>query len=128
MPNICGKDSAAGAVVVEADGRIWVIAPTNGYGGYLRTFPKGRLNGMSPHGTAVKEVFEETGLRVELTGYLCDAIRSVTIARYYLARRLGGSPAAMGWESQAVLLVPPVQLSKVLQHPNDKAILAALQP
>lgn len=33
-----GIKAAAGAVVVEPDGRVWVVHPTNGFGGYLATF------------------------------------------------------------------------------------------
>lgn len=36
-------------------------------------------------------------------------------------------PAAMGWESQAVSLVPITRLGEVLHHPNDTPILEALR-
>ena len=78
--------------------------------------------------TAVKEAFEETGLRVELVGHLLDVRRSTSHTRYYLARRLGGTPAAMGWESQAVHLAPLAQakalLNRAVDHPLVDRLLA----
>lgn len=130
MKTVPGKPPASGAVVVDADGRVWVVSPSNGYGGYTNTFPKGKndpKDAISLRANALKEVFEESGLQVELTGFLCDSVRSISVTRYYLARRLGGNPADMGWESQAVHLVPAALLSKFASHPNDQSILKALQ-
>ncbi|MEY4752585.1 MAG: hypothetical protein RJA44_260 [Pseudomonadota bacterium] len=122
-----GKKAAAGAVIEEPDGRIWVVAPTNGFGGYTRTFPKGRVEpGLSLQASAIKEVWEEAGLRIEITALLGDFERSMTVTRYYRARRIGGTPAAMGWESQSVSLVPLQQLPALLTNPNDAPILKLL--
>lgn len=119
--------AAAGVVVEESDGRFWLVAPSNRFGGYSATFPKGRVEqGVSLQATALREAWEESGLQVELTGYLLDAARSVSYTRYYRARRIGGSPAAMGWESQAVHLVPKAQLAHYLTNKNDLPLLKAL--
>jgi 8-oxo-dGTP pyrophosphatase MutT (NUDIX family) len=122
-----GLRAAAGVVVVEDDGRIWLVAPTNGFGGYDATFPKGRLDpGTSLQCTALREAFEESGLQVEINAFLLDCTRTLTYTRYYVARRIGGSPAAMGWESQAVHLVPSSRLREIATHPNDAVVAAAL--
>ncbi len=122
-----GLAPAAGVVVVEPDDRVWAVAPTNGFGGYSLTFPKGRLEaGLDLRTSAIKEAHEETGLRVVVTGFLIDLPRSTTFTRYYLARRIGGTPAAMGWESQAVWLVPRTRLRQVITHANDRPLLDAL--
>ena len=116
--------------MVEPDGRVWVVSPSNRFGGYANTFPKGKndlAQALCLRANALKEVYEEAGLQVELTGYLCDCVRSTTITRYYLACRLGGNPADMCWETQAVHLVPLAQLAAFVSHPNDQSILAALQ-
>jgi ADP-ribose pyrophosphatase YjhB (NUDIX family) len=128
--SVKGKAPASGAVVVEADGRVWVVSPSNQFGGYVNTFPKGKVDAkeeINLRANALKEVFEESGLRVALTGFLCDSVRSTSVTRYYLARRVGGSPAAMGWESEAVHLVPQAQLSEFVTHANDQGILEALK-
>jgi ADP-ribose pyrophosphatase YjhB (NUDIX family) len=130
LKKVTGKVPASGAVVVETDGRVWVVSPSNKYGGYKNTFPKGKLDpmdGLSLKANALKEVFEEAGLRVGLSGYLCDSERDTTVTRFYLARRLGGSPADMGWESQAVHLVPMDILATFASHPNDQSVINALQ-
>ncbi len=119
---------AAGAVVLEGDGRVWLVAPTNEYGGYKSTFPKGRLTpGLSLQQSAVKEALEEAGLRVMLTAHLVDVPRSSTYTRYYLAQRVGGHPGSMGWESQAVHLVPKDKLVSMLKSLYDRPILEALR-
>jgi ADP-ribose pyrophosphatase YjhB (NUDIX family) len=122
------KPPASGVVTVEPDGRVWIVSPTNKYGGYEHTFPKGKLDKvkLSFRANALKEAFEESGLHVELIAYLCDSERDTSTTRFYLARRIGGSPAEMDWESQAVSLVPRNQLAKFVIHENDKAVLDAL--
>lgn len=121
-----GYRKAAGAVIQEPDGRVWLVAPSNAYGGYEATFPKGTMEGNSAQATALMEVFEECGLRVRLKRHLIDVQRSLSYTRYYLAERLGGCPADMGWESQAVLLAPVKKLAGSLNHLNDLPIVSAL--
>lgn len=118
--------NAAGVVLREPDGRIWLVAPSNAYGGYLATFPKGTMGGKSAQATALAEAFEESGLRVRLVRHLVDIKRSQSYTRYYVAERIGGSPSDMGWESQAVMLVPPAELMKFLNSPYDRAVLEKL--
>lgn len=123
-----GMRAAAGAVVVEPDGRIWLVAPSNGYGGYQVTFPKGRVDkGASMQATAIKEVWEESGLLVQLTGYLGDFERTQTCTRFYISRRVGGTPCDMGWESQAVHLVPIAKAYRLLNRSTDRDVLKALE-
>lgn len=118
---------AAGVVTLEPDGRVWLVAPTNGYGGYRLTFPKGKLDaGLDLRAGACREAWEESGLQVALTGFLADVPRSTSFTRFYMARRIGGTPVAMGWESQAVWLVPRARLAGVAGHANDRPLLAAL--
>ena len=122
-----GKAAASGVVILEEDGRVWVISPSNAYGGYVNTFPKGKLDrGLSQRANALKEGYEESGLQVALTGFLCDSQRSTSVTRYYTAKRVGGNPASMGWETQAVHLVPKGQLATFVVQHNDQMILQAL--
>lgn len=122
-----GKREAAGVVIVEPDGRVWLVAPSNGYAGYTATFPKGTVApGVNRQATAIREAYEESGLQVEITGYFADSVRSQSYTRYYLARRLGGNPASMGWETQAVHLVPRKHLTEFLTNKNDQPLLEAL--
>ena len=123
-----GRAAAAGVVIEEADGRIWLVAPSNAFGGYSATFPKGRIDRcMNLQACAIREAFEETGLHVRITGWLLDARRTQTYTRYYRGERIGGTPAGMGWESQAVHLVPRAALEAFLTHPNDQPLIAAIR-
>jgi 8-oxo-dGTP pyrophosphatase MutT (NUDIX family) len=123
-----GFHAAAGAVVVEPDGRLWCVAPSNRFGGHEFTFPKGRLDpGCSLHSAAVRETFEESGLCVRLDAFLIDVARKQTFTRFYVARRFGGSPSAAGWESQCVTLAPIADLRRMLTHPGDQLVLDAVE-
>ncbi|MBV1799723.1 NUDIX hydrolase [Siccirubricoccus sp. G192] len=123
-----GRDPAAGAAILEPDGRVWIIDPAKGFGGYAHTFPKGRIEpGLDPQRAAMKECFEETGLGIAITGWLGDFDRSTTTTRLYLARRLGGSPVAFDpREVEAVRLVPVVDLPAWLTNAHDAKPVAAL--
>lgn len=123
-----GMKKGAGVIVVEPDGRAWVVHPTNQFGGYKATFAKGTLeDGLSLQASAIKEAYEESGLKVKIIGFLTDVVRTTSVARYYLARRVGGHPGDMGWESQAVSLVPIDQLSKIADAVADKKLIEALK-
>jgi ADP-ribose pyrophosphatase YjhB (NUDIX family) len=118
-----GKEPAAGVFIEEPDGRVWMVSPTNSFAGYKTTFPKGHADdGISLQATAIKEAFEESGLQVEITGFVGDVERSLTMTRYYRARRVGGTPAAMGWESQAVTLAPQSAIHEELNRSVDRQV------
>lgn len=122
-----GKKPAAGVVIEEPDGRIWLIAPTNQFGSYEASFPKGTAEpDLSLQANALKECYEESGLQVEITGFIGDFPRTTSVARMYRARRVGGSPSSMGWESQAVHLVPKSKLNEYLNMAPDHAVTESI--
>ena len=122
-----GKKAAAGVVVEEVDGRCWLVHPTNAYGGYKVTLPKGTADpGMSLQATAIKECFEEAGLKVEIIGFIGDVERTTSKARFYRARRVGGNPTDVCFESQAVSLVPKGLLYDFLNMKTDHGIAEAI--
>ncbi len=128
-----GKSVGAGVVIEEQDGRVWVVHPTNQFGNYRSTFPKGTAEpGLSLQGNALKECFEESGLQVKITGFIGDFERSTSVARFYRAKRVGGDPTACGWETQGVSLAPKSMLYELLNglpdHPIAEAVGAGPAP
>lgn len=118
------KPLATGVIIHEKDGRIWTISPTNQFGGYKNVIgPKGKMEpGLNPRANAIKEAHEETGLKVHLTGHAHDVERSTSVTRYYHGVRVGGSPSDMGWETQAMHLVPKHKLMDHLDSAYDKEV------
>ena len=122
-----GKHAGAGVVIREPDGRVWLASPTNQFGGYHATWPKGSVDpGESMQAAACRETFEETGLQIEIVGFIGDFDKTTSRARMYLARRVGGSPVEAGWESQSMHLVPIGKLYDILNMSNDHAIAEAI--
>ncbi len=118
-----GKKASAGVVIEESDGRVWLTAPTNAFGGYRATFPKGTAEpDLCLQATAIKECFEETGLQVEIIDFIGDFTRTTSVARMYRARRVSGDPTQAGWESQAVHLSPKGLLYENLNMDPDHSI------
>ena len=121
-----GKKPASGVIIREPDGRVWVVAPANQFGGYEHTFPKGKISpGLSPQANAIKEAFQETGLKVKITGLIGDFEGDTSITRYYWAERTGGSPEDAHWETEAVKLVPAARLFDYLNMPRDQELAKA---
>lgn len=122
------KKKSVGIVMVEPDKRVWVTHPTNQFGGYSATFPKGTVEHHLNHReNAIKETHEETGLKAEIHGHLGDYEKTTSTTRYYHGRRTGGNPSDMGWESQKVSLVPIKDLHKVVTHPKDEQVVRDIQ-
>lgn len=119
-----GYRATSGCVVAEPDQRVWVVYPTNAFGGVICSFPKGRLEPvLSLAQNAAKETWEETGLLVRPVHFLCDIVRRRVVTRYYLALRITGSPVLAGWESQAVGLVPVDDLTLFLNREYDRKVV-----
>ena len=114
---------SAGVLMREPDGRVWLVRPKHGFGGYDHTFPKGGVEkGLSPQATAIKEAFEESGLRAEITGYAGDYQGDTSTTRLYHAKRVGGTPLDHGWETEGVSLVKPEQLHDYLNRRRDRKV------
>jgi 8-oxo-dGTP pyrophosphatase MutT (NUDIX family) len=124
LPSLAkGETLSAGLLIREPDGRVWVVKPKGGFGGYDYTFPKGGVSkGLGTQPTAIKEAYEETGLHAQITGYAGDHTGDTSITRYYFAERTGGTPVDHGWESEGVSLIHPDQLHEFLNRTRDRKI------
>jgi|SRR5579862_286815 len=62
-----------GGVVFNDGGEVLLREPLNHFTGYVWTFPKGAGDsGEDPAGTALREVFEETGCAPRIVGHLTE--------------------------------------------------------
>jgi ADP-ribose pyrophosphatase YjhB (NUDIX family) len=135
----------AGVMIQEPDGRIWIVRPTNEFGDRKHTLPGGGVeSGLTNQQNALKEVWEETGLQVEITGHLGDFRDSNNgnNGRLYIGRRIGGAPwdakiephiidrktGKPSAESSEVLLVTPERAGKLLHRSDDLAQLMTVAP
>lgn len=135
----------AGVMIKEPDGRIWIVQPTNQFGSRNHTLPGGGVEkGLTVQQNALKEVWEETGLQVEITGHLGDFKDSNNgnNGRLYIGRRIGGAPwdakieshiidhktGKPSAESESVMLVTPERAAKLLRRTDDLAQLATVNP
>jgi|GEM_PF-311641 len=120
-----GKKAASGVLIREPDGRVWIVQPKRGFGGYEGTFPKGRMEeGLSMQANAIKEAYEESGLKVKITGFAGDHEGDMTKTRYYYAEREGGDPSQHDDETEGVVLAPPDKAEGFLNRSRDLKVLA----
>lgn len=126
-PMPAGQKISTGIIMVEPDGRMWIVAPRNQYGGYQYTYPKGGLKeGLTMQQNAIKEVWEESGLLAEITGFVGDGVGQTSTTRYYLGKRIGGAPWAFQKESEAVHLVDIALGENYVHHARDLKLLGTL--
>lgn len=81
---------AFGGVIIDADGRVLLREPTDHFDEYVWTFAKGRPDGEeSGEDCALREVFEETGVRARIVRPIPGDFRGgTTVNRYFLMEPL----------------------------------------
>lgn len=81
-----GMKSSYGGVVVDPTGRILLREVANHFDGYVWSFAKGVNDpGETPQATALREVFEETGVHARIARPIPGDFRGGTsITRYFL--------------------------------------------
>lgn len=105
-PQLAQMPKKAGMVVVEPDGRIWMVRPRNEYAGYVQTFPKGGAAGQELVYGAMTETAEEAGIAAVPVAFLGDIMGDFNPSRYYIGVRVGGNPNSPGtpFETEQVVL------------------------
>lgn len=145
-PKPLKKIDRVSVLIQEPDGRIWIVQPTNEFGNRKYTMPGGGVEpGLTDQQNALKEIWEETGLQVEITGFAGDFEDSnnQNNGRLYIGKRVGGAPwdakieqhiidrktGKQAAESSQVNLVSPEEAAKLLHRTDDLAqLMVALPP
>lgn len=123
-----GRTETVGAVMVEPDGRVWLVARLDGSGGKTYGFPEHVLPpGMSRLRALGLSVTQLTGLVAKPRVYLKSYDNDTTFAHMFVCERTGGSPADMADELAELALVTIAEATILLENPRDRRILADLQ-
>jgi len=117
--------TSAGCVVIPAlddHDHCYIIKPSNNYGPW--SFPKGRVDkGESMKQAALREVWEETGLKVKILSgthaYIGKGKGSFSITHFYLAVRTGGSPRRTD-ETEKVVLATWEQAEAIFKRSGNR--------
>lgn len=126
-----GLDQSAGVLVVEDDGRVWMVrAHLDQDGGHLQpasTF-YGRTEAATPvllQREAIRAAYDQLGLAVKIEGIAGDVIDGTTWRRIYLARRTGGAPWDASLGVDGVELLPAERAMEAMRLGADKQTMAA---
>lgn len=97
------KRSAYGGVVVDSEGRILLREPTDHYGGYVWTFPKGDAEeGEAPEQAALREVREEAGVAARVRAPIDEWFEGDTSRTKFFLMDLVEDVGDYGRETQSV--------------------------
>lgn len=117
--------AAYGGVIFDATGRVLLREPTNHFGGYAWTFPKGKADaGESPEQAALREVREETGCEAIILASIPGDFPGDTSTNHYFLMQEAVPGAALGkhdWETSAVRWASPDEARALIEMtPNPK--------
>lgn len=106
------KEKAYGGVVINQEGRILLREPKKHYDNYVWTFPKGRPDKKqkpdeTPEETAIREVFEETGVNAEIKERLPGVYKGGTTETIFFLMSLIEDTGKFDGETQSVRWVTP---------------------
>jgi 8-oxo-dGTP pyrophosphatase MutT (NUDIX family) len=118
-----GKWASAGGVVVDADGCVALIREPDRRGRRRWTLPKGRIDpGETPEAAALREVYEESGLRASI-------VRPIVVHEgrwhftYYFEMKLERNDGRPEGGPRAVRLVSVAKATDLLSSPRDLRVL-----
>jgi len=96
------KKEAFGGVLMNSDGKVLLREPSNHFGGYAWTFPKGRRDpGETPEQAALREVKEETGYDAKIVGTIEKGFEGDTTVTKFFKMEVVGEQGETDWETNA---------------------------
>ncbi len=115
--------TSTGVVVRASDGRVYIRKVAGGYGGYLWSFAKGRVEpGLTLEENALKELREEMGLEARIVGVLGDYPGDTGTTRFYIGEATG-SLTDFGPETEEVRVASYDEARELLNRDRDKKVL-----
>ncbi|TCD54405.1 NUDIX hydrolase [Alloscardovia theropitheci] len=129
------REYSAGGLVFDEHDRVAIIARHSRSGHLEWCLPKGHIEqGETPDQTAVREIFEETGIQGEVIDSIAtidywftgDAQRIHKLVHHYALRMTGGYLTVEGdpdHEAEDTTWVKFEDLTDVLSYPNERRIV-----
>ncbi len=129
------NDFSVGGVVTDSAGRVALIRTTSLKGTLVWGLPKGHCKaGETNLAAAIREVEEETGLRVDVPvpvpaasvdyWFMAkDGERVHKRVDFYRMEAVGGDPAGHDDEVEEVVLLPPDEARARLTYDNERTVL-----
>ena len=127
-------EKSCGALVFRQDprtGRRYVLMIRHKHGGH-RSFPKGHVEaGETEHETAIREVEEETAVRIRITSDFCEKVHYSPMPGvskevvYFLTETAQADVHPQQGEIAEVEWIPLEQAEDALTHENDRQVLRA---
>lgn len=97
------RADAYGGVLINGTGQVLLREPANHYDGYVWTFAKGRPDpGETPEQTALREVFEETGLRANIITVIPGVFAGSTTSTVFFLMEPVGAPQPFSRETASI--------------------------
>ena len=126
-------EKSCGALVLRRgkDETDYILMIRHRHGGNL-SFPKGHMErGETEHMTAVREVYEETGVRIRISSAFRKTVHYIPspgVSKevvYFLCRTEQTSIRPRAGEIAEVMWMPLGEVESNLAHENDKVVLRA---
>ena len=102
------KSKSYGGFVLDDQGRVLLREPTNHFGGYVWTLPKGGIDeGETPAEAALREVLEETGWKAEVVSKIPGTFEGQTTDTEFFLMRAVSDTGKHDWETHKLKWAEP---------------------
>ena len=119
------KEKAYGGVIINDQGKILLREPKGHFDGYVWTFPKGRpreeqRSSETREETALREVFEETGIKARIKKPLPGVYEGGTTETIFFLMSLNEDTGKFDGETQSVRWVTAVEARDLISMTTNQ--------